>query len=331
MKKQEIRTMKRKRRGLFYLIRKTFAEWSEDKASSLAAALAYYTTFSLAPMLVVLIAIAGLFGGAQVIHGYIMDQVNALLGPDGGAFVSSMIENASHVSTGIIATILGLITLLIGSLGVFGELQSDLNTIWDVKPKPVKGLVNNVQQYVLKRVLSFAMLMVILFLLLISLVVSAAFSALGNFLGNTFLISDLMLQILNFAIPFVLITLLFAMIYRYLPDAKVRWRDIWLGAAVTSLLFSFGKFVIGLYLGKSSVSSTFGAAGSLAILLVWVYYSSQIVFLGAEFTQVFANEYGAGIVPEEHAVKIIEEKYVQEAPPVEAPQEVPEESHVHQE
>lgn len=302
-------------KNLIYLLKETFAEWSEDKATRLAAALAYYTSFSLAPMLVIIISIAGLFGGQDAIHGYVMDQVNNLLGPQGGEFVASMIQNASHAKTGTVATILGLVTLLFGALGVFGELQNALNTIWEVKPKPIKGLVNSLWHYIVKRVLSFTMLIVIVFLLLVSLVVSAGLSALGDYFGNTFAIPELILQVINFVISFALITVLFALIFKYLPDAKIRWRDLWLGAAFTALLFTIGKFAIGLYLGKSNVGTTFGAAGSLALILIWVYYSSQILFFGAEFTQVYANKFGSQIVPVGYAVSLSEKDRKQQGIP----------------
>lgn len=294
-------------KNLVYLIKETFAEWSEDKASRLAAALAYYTSFSLAPILVLIIGIAGLvLGNSTAVHDLIMTQVGDLLGDEGALFISSMIKNASKPSTGVIATIVGVVTLLFGALGVFGELQNALNTIWEVQLKPITGLANNIKHYLVKRVLSFAMLMVILFLLLVSLVISAALSAFGDFMDNAFAISEIVMQMFNFLFSFGLITLLFALIFKYLPDAKIRWRDVWLGAGVTSLLFTLGKFAIGLYLGKSEVSTTFGAAGSLALLLIWVYYSSQIIFLGAEFTQVYANTFGTPIEPDEDAVKLTE-------------------------
>jgi membrane protein len=289
-----------------YLLRETFAEWSEDKATRLAAALAYYTSFSLAPMLVVIIAIAGLVGGRDAIQGYLMGQIESLLGPQGGEFVSSMIQSASKLSTGVIATVLGLITLLFGALGVFGELQNALNTIWEVKPKPVKGFMNSIWHYIVKRALSFTMLLVIVFLLLVSLVVSAGLSALGEFFGNSFALPELILQVINFVISLGLITVLFALLFKYLPDAKIEWRDIWFGATFTALLFTIGKFAIGLYLGKSDVGTTFGAAGSLAVILIWVYYSSQILFFGAEFTQVYANKFGSRIVPVGFAVPLTE-------------------------
>jgi membrane protein len=204
-------------KNLIYLIKETFAEWSEDKATRLAAALAYYTSFSLGPMLVVIIAIAGLFGGQDAIQGHVMAQIGDLLGQEGGEFINNMIQSASKLSTGTIAAIVGLITLLFGALGVFGELQNALNTIWEVKPKPVKGFMNSIWHYVVKRTLSFTMLIVIAFLLLVSLALSAGLSALGDYFGNMFTFPEVILQVLNFIISFILITLLFALIFKCCP------------------------------------------------------------------------------------------------------------------
>ena len=235
-----------------------------------------------------------------------MDQIVDLLGQEGGEFVAGMIESTSRPSAGIAAAALGLVALLFGALGVFGELQNSINTIWEVKPRPVQGIMNSIWHFIVKRAVSFTMLTVIVFLLLVSLVVNAGLSAMGEYLGSMFAIPEFILQVLNFVISLVLITLLFAMLFKYLPDAEIKWRDVWLGAAVTSLLFTLGKFAIGLYLGKSDVGSSFGAAGSLAILLLWVYYSVQILFLGAEFTQVYANKFGSRIVPVGYAVRLTE-------------------------
>lgn len=300
---------------MFALLKETVREWSEDGASRLAAALAYYTTFSLAPLLVLVIAIAGLIGGQEAAQSQTMAQVEDLLGPQGGEFVQSMIENASRPATGVTATIIGVVTLLFGALGVFGELQNSLNTIWEVKPKPAQGLLDGIKRFLVDRLLSFTMVLGIGFLLLASLVISAVLSALGNYIGNALPMADLWLQLINFVISFVVVTALFAMIFKFLPEVNIAWKDVWLGAAVTSLLFSLGKFLIGFYLGRSTVGNTFGAAGSLAILLIWVYYSAQILFFGAEFTQVYANRYGSKIVPDPDMVKITEQERAEKGIP----------------
>ena len=288
------------------LLRETLREWLEDGANRLAAALAYYTTFSLAPLLVLIIAIAGLVGGREAAQNQTMAQVQDLLGVQGREFIQGMIESASKPTTGLIATSLGAVTLLFGALGVFGELQNSLNTIWEVKPKPAKGLLDGIRRFVIRRLLSFTMVLGIGFLLLASLVISAAVAAFGEYIGNRWPLADFWLQLLNFVISFGVVTLLFAMMFKFLPEIKIAWKDVWLGAAVTSALFSLGKFLIGLYLGRSEVGNTFGAAGSLAILLIWIYYSAQILFLGAEFTQVYARRYGSRIVPDPDMVKLTE-------------------------
>ena len=296
---------------IFSLFRETFREWRDDNATRLAAALAYYTTFSLAPLLVLVIAIAGLLGGREAAQNQTMAQVQDLLGVQGKEFVQGMIESASKPSTGMAATIIGVVTLFFGALGVFGELQNSLNTIWEVKPKPAKNFIDGIKRFVGRRLLSFAMVLGTGFLLLASLVLSAALSALGGYIGTRWLVADLWLQAINFFISFGVITLLFAMIFKLLPEVKMAWKDVWLGAAFTSALFTLGKSLIGLYLGRSQVGSTFGAAGSLAILLIWIYYSAQILFFGAEFTQVYANRYGSKIEPDKDVVKVTEQERAQ--------------------
>jgi membrane protein len=296
---------------MFNLLKDTIREWREDGANRLAAALAYYTTFSLAPLLVLIIAIAGLVGGREAAQTQTMAQVQDLLGVEGREFVEGMLESASQPETGLAATLIGAVTLLFGALGVFGELQNSLNTIWEVKPKPAKGWMDGIKRFVVRRLLSFAMVLGIGFLLLASLVISAVISALGEYIGNRWPIADQginaqWLSLINFVISFLVITLLFAMMFKFLPEIKIAWKDVWLGAAVTSALFSLGKFLIGLYLGRSQVGNIFGAAGSLAILLIWIYYSAQILFFGAEFTQVYANRYGSKMVPDPDMVKITE-------------------------
>lgn len=288
------------------LIKDTLREWREDGANRLAAALAYYTTFSLAPLLVLIIAIAGLVGGREAAQTQTMSQVEDLIGTEGREFVEGMIESASQPETGWTATLIGAVTLLFGALGVFGELQNSLNTIWEVKPKPARGWLDAVKRFVFRRLLSFTMVLGIGFLLLASLVISAAVSALGEYIATRWLMADFWLAMINFLISFLVITFLFAMIFKFLPEIQIAWKDVWLGAAVTSALFSIGKFLIGLYLGRSEVGNTFGAAGSLAILLIWIYYSAQILFFGAEFTQVYATRYGSRIVPDPDMVKLTE-------------------------
>ncbi len=279
------------------LIKGTFQEWREDNAARLAAALAYYTTFSLAPLLVLVIAIAGLLGGREAAQSQVMGQITSLVGVQGGEFVKSMLQTASHPVTGVAASLISAATLLFGALGAFGELQNSLNTIWDIRPKPSKNFLQGVQRYVVKRILSFTIVIGIGFLLLVTLVVSAGLAAFGQYLDGLSLFKDFWLQLINFVISFLVVTLLFMMIFKVLPEVHIAWKDVLLGAAVTSLLFNIGKFLIGIYLGRSSVMNTFGAAGSLALLLIWIYYSAQILFLGAEFTQVYAKQFRRDIQP----------------------------------
>lgn len=292
-----------KLRVIWEVIKGTIVEWQEDGAARLAAAMAYYTTFSLAPLLVLVIAIAGLFGGQDAAQGLVMDQVEDLVGTEGKDFVSSMIENASSADTGVTASVLGAITLLIAALGAFNELQYALNRIWDVEPKPLKGWGRRILDFLLKRLLSFSMLLGIGFLLLVSLVVSAALAAINEYLRSIPLFSSLVFQSLNFVISLVLITLLFALIFKFVPDIEISWRKVWLGAAITAIFFTIGKILIGLYLGRSEIGNNFGAAGSLALIMIWVYYSTQILFLGAEFTQVYAKRTSGQPRPSEHAVE----------------------------
>ncbi|MBL1175739.1 YihY/virulence factor BrkB family protein [Pantanalinema sp. GBBB05] len=289
------------RKGIFALLKETFNEWNEDKASLWAAALAYYTVFSLAPLLLIAIAIAGAVFGEEAARGEIIGQIQGLVGRDGAEVIQTMIQNTQKPNSGgTVATIFGIGALFFGASGVFGQLQDALNAIWEVKPKP--GLA--VKSFIQSRFLSFAMVLVLGFLLLVSLVLSAALAAISNFFGS--LIPGYMVlgQLLNFAISFGFITLLFAAIYKFLPDVQARWKDLWVGAAFTALLFNVGKFLIGLYLGNSGVNSTYGAAGSLVIILIWVFYSAQIILFGAEFTQVYAKYYGAKIEPSHHAVRL---------------------------
>jgi membrane protein len=271
------------------LLKQTVSEWMDDNVPAQAAALAYYTLFSVAPMLIIAIAVAGLVFGEEAARGEIQNQLQSLIGDAGAKVVEDLVANASKPSSGILATVVGILVLAFAATGVFVQLQDSLNTIWKVKKKPMNGLLAFLRQ----RLLSFAMVLGIGFLLLVSLVLSAALAAAGTFLVGLLPAWETVLQLVNLAIAFAVTTVLFAMIYKVLPDTRVAWRDVWLGAAVTSFLFSLGKLAIGLYLGKSSVSSSYGAAGSFAVLLLWVYYSSQLLFLGAEFTQVYSRWHGS--------------------------------------
>lgn len=291
------------KKRIFGLLKETFAEWKEDKSLKLGAALAYYTIFSLPPLLLIVIAVAGMVFGQQAVKGQIVAQFQQFVGKEHAQIIQTMVQHAALPKGGIIATVIGAVMLVLGATGVFGELQDSLNIIWKVKPKPDAGF----KHVITTRLLSFSLILSIAFLLLVSLVVSAAVSAFGSLLNSLWSgppIMEYVVQVVNFILSFGIITLLFAMLFKILPDAEIAWSDVWLGAAVTALLFTIGKTVIGIYLGKSNMASAYGAAGSMIILLLWVYYSSQILFFGAEFTQVYANRYGTRILPSRFAAPL---------------------------
>jgi membrane protein len=290
----------------FNLIKESFQEWRKDGALDLGAALAYYTIFSLAPLLLVALAVAGLLWDRGEIQGQLIAQIQGLMGQQGAQAVQTMLENAGQHRASAFAGIIAAVTILFGATGVFVQLQNALNRVWNVEAKPELGIWS----FVKTRLISFGMVLGIGFLLLVSLIISTAVSALGKWASGLLPGSEALMQGVTFALSFALITLLLAMIYKFLPDVEIGWRDVWIGAVVTALLFTLGKFLIGLYLGKSSVASTYGAAGSLVIVLLWIYYSSQILFLGAEFTQVYATRYGSQIKPSKHAVPVVEKKEI---------------------
>jgi membrane protein len=273
----------------FDLFKQAFTEFGEDKAQRLGAALAYYTIFSLAPLLLIAIAIAGIVFGRDAAQGEIFGQLRGVLGPQAANAVQEMVKSAAKPKTGTMATVVGIVTLLFGAAGVFGQLKDALNTIWNVEPTKKSGVMS----FIKDRFLSFAMVFGTGFLLLVSLVIDSAIAAAGHFLGNRLPGGEALWQGVQLVVSLAVVTVLFAMIFRFLPDVHPQWRDVWLGAAFTALLFVIGKFALGLYLGKSAVGSSYGAAGSLVVLLLWVYYSAQILFFGAEFTQVYARTHGS--------------------------------------
>jgi membrane protein len=277
-------------KAIFSLFREAVGAWSEDYAPSMGAALAYYTLFSIAPLVLIVVGVTGLVFGDEAARGEIFGQLTELMGPEGAAAVERLLANASKPEGGALATITGTVMLLLGAMTVFGELQNALDRIWRAPArKQAAGWWNLLRS----RLLSFGMILVIAFLLMVSLIVSALLSALGRFWSEVFGGWEVVAHILDIVVSFGIVTLLFAMIYKLIPRVRVHWRDVWIGAAVTAALFAVGKFLIGLYLGKSSVASAFGAAGSLVVMMVWVYYSAQIFLLGAEFTWVYAHTYGS--------------------------------------
>jgi len=275
------------------LLRESFDQWSKHKAPRLGAALAFYTLFSLTPLLLVVVSIGALVFGNKAAESGLIQQVQDLAGPPGAKAIEALLEGARNATHGIAATAFGLIILLFGASGVMIELRDALNTIWDVPTPEYKGTLHRIVRFTKERLFSFALVLSIGFLLLVSLAVNAWISALGGFSASVFPGREPILHLINSIVSFVIITGLFAAIYKVLPDAPIEWRDVILGGAVTSLLFVIGKLLIGLYLGKAGFASTYGAAASVVVFVVWVYYSSQIFFLGAEFTKIFATRYGS--------------------------------------
>ncbi len=285
--------------SLWGLLKRTAGEWSQDKVPRLGAALAYYTVFSIVPLLVIIIAIIGLVFGQEAAESYILQQLSDLLGEQSTEAIKDMIQRASQPTRGILATVIALVTLLFGASGLFGQLQDALNTIWGVESQD-RGIWGVIQD----RFFSFLAVVGTSFMLLVSLVLSAGLAAFGKWFGGWLPAPEMVLQSLNFVLSLAVITGLFAMMFKVLPDVRIDWTDVWIGAALTAFLFTMGKFAIGLYLGKSDVGSAYGAAGSLVILLVWVYYSAQIFLFGAEFTQVYAHSRGVQIHPTQQAAQI---------------------------
>ncbi len=295
-------------RMIWTLLRDAAADWSEDKAPRLGAALAYYTALSLAPLLLVVIGIAGLVFGQEAARGQIVGQLQGLVGGDGARAIEDMLANAREPSSGFLATAIGIGMLLLGASGVFGQLQDALNTIWEVAPRPGRGWWDVVKD----RFLSLTMVLGTGFLLLVSLVATAVVSAAGEVLRGLTPGMEVMMHVAVTVISLALVTVLFAMIFKFLPDATVAWRDVWFGAAATAVLFLVGKTAIGLYLGHASIGSSYGAAGSFVVLLVWVYYSAQILLFGAELTQVYARHTGSRVEPVAGAERVTEAQRAQE-------------------
>lgn len=301
---------KMKFKRMVCLLKETYRKWGEHKDSRLAAALAYYTIFSLAPLLILVIAIAGSVLGEEAARGQIVEQLRQLLGTQGAEVIETVIAGASKTdeSINIIASAVSIAVLIFGATGVFIQLQDALNTIWEVAPKPQ----SNIKIFIFSRFLSFGMVMGIAFMLLVSLVISAALAFLNSFLGALSPGMGYLWSAINITISFSVITLLFALIFKFLPDVKIAWSDVLIGAMITALLFTGGKYLIGLYLGKSTFSSAYGAAGSLVVLLFWIYYSAQILFIGAEFTQIYAHYYGSKITPADYAEFVTQEALAQQ-------------------
>jgi membrane protein len=280
------------------ILKTTFAAWNKHEAPRLGASLAFYTILSLSPLVIIVVALGGFIFSRSTAQTHILSEVQGMIGPDGGKAVASMLANAQKPVAGILGTIVGLLSLLFGASGVFTELRSALNLIWEVKPEATAGVMALLRE----RFFSFGMVLSIGFLLLVSLVVSTVLAAVGKFFGGLLPIPSPVLAVFNFLISYIGVAVLFALIFKFVPEAKVQWNNVWLGACVTAIFFTIGKTLIGLYLGKSSIGSTYGAAGSVIVVIVWVYYSAQIFFFGAEFTHAYAGhelpiaQDGSGVV-----------------------------------
>jgi len=298
-------------KAIFELVRDTFKEWSEDKAPRLGAALAYYTIFSIGPLLVIIIAIASIVAKDADAKGQILSTISSTASPEAAEIIGQTIENANTGGANIIATVIGIVTLLLGASGVFGQLKDALNTIWEVKPKEGLGFMYTIKE----RFFSFTMVLGTGFLLLVSLVISAALSVVGEFLNSLTPGLQIIGQVLSFTVSLLVIAVIFMLLFRFLPDVKITWKDVWIGGLVTAILFIVGQIGLSIYLGSGAVGKSFGAAGSLVVVLVWIYYSTQILFLGAEFTQVYTNRYGSRVRPEKTAEFVTEQDRAQEGIP----------------
>jgi membrane protein len=293
-------------RDIWETIKETGSDWSDDNASRLAAALAYYALLSLAPLLVIAVSVSGFFFGDDAARGKVVAELSGIVGSEAAQSIQAVVSGAQSPTKGVIGTIVGIVTLFLGASGVFGELQASLNAVWEVKTKPGRGVLGQIRD----RFFSFTVVLGVAFLLLISLVMSSVLSAVGTFFAEILPGGEMLWQGVNFFISLGVVAVLFAFIFKYIPDAEIKWRDVWWGGLVTAVLFTIGKFALGLYLGKAAVGSAYGAAGSIIALVVWVYYATQIFLLGAEFTQVQARRNGRQIRPSDNAVATSEERAV---------------------
>ena len=285
--------MRRSALQVFRLVEESALAWVDDGCPRLGAAIAFYTIFSLAPVLIIGISVASFAFGRDAVQGHVVAQIQHLVGRDAALTIQTMIENAHRSHSGVLATLIGVTTLLVGATAVFGELQDAFNLIWRTKPRRRSFWLS----MALSRLLSFSLVIALGFLMLASLIVSAAITAFTGYLEVLAGATGLVLSLINFATSFGILTLLFALLFRVLPDAPVKWRDVWLGSVITAILFSVGKFLIGLYLGNSAIASSYGAAGSLVVVLVWIYYSAQILLFGAQFTRLYSAPRNAVAVP----------------------------------
>lgn len=288
-------------KGIWSTLKAAFSGFSDDKVVKLSAALAYFTIFSIGPMLLVIIFLADIFYGREAVEGSVFCQIRGFVGNDAAAQIQAIIRNASLSGKSTITAIIGFVTLIVGATGVFAEIQDSINLIWNLKAKPQKGWL----KMILNRLISFSMVVSLAFLLLVSLMINGVLDAIGDRLAYHFPhVTMVVIYIINQVLTFITITALFSIIFKVLPDAKIRWKDVLVGAGVTAILFMIGKFGITFYIGTSNVGSTYGTAGSLVVILLWIYYSSIILYFGAEFTKAYAARFGRQIYPNQYAVWI---------------------------
>ncbi len=293
--------MKKKIKNIYTYLKQVFTEFAEDNILKYSASLAYYTVFSLAPVLIVIISICGVLFGKEAIQGHIYGQIKGLVGNDAAVQIQETIKNIHLTGHNIFATIISIIVLLIGATGIFGEVQDSLNKIWGLRIKTKKTW----WKLIINRLLSFSLILCIGFVMMVSLLLNALVSAFGTFLARYFSeFSVILVQLTDNVLTFIVTTFLFSLMFKVLPDAKIKWKDVLIGGLITSVFFTLGKLTIGYYLGSSNIASVYGAAGSIMIIMVWVYYSSIILYLGAEFTKVYAKLHGGKIFPNEYAIWI---------------------------
>jgi len=289
-----------KENAVWQVVKETGKAWDEDNVTRLAASLAYYTLLSIAPLIILAVAVTGLAFGEAAAREHIAGELAGVVGAGAAEAIQTIAKNAHTPGTGVFSIVVGVVVLLFGASGVFGELQAALNTVWDVAPKPGRGIWGIIKD----RFFSFTLVVGVAFLLLVSLIASAALTWLGQFFAHSLPGGAVVWQVLNFGISFAVVTALFALIFKTLPDVQIHWRDVWIGAAVTAALFTLGKFGLGIYLGSAGVASAYGAAGSIVALVIWVYYSAQVLLVGAEFTEVYARRFGSRIMPDGRAVSV---------------------------
>ncbi len=292
-------------------LKTVFSEFADDKALKLSAALSYYTIFSIAPLLIIVISFAGFFYGREAIEGAVYSQLNGFVGSESAHQIQEMIKNVHLTGNTMLAATVSIAVLILGATGIFAEIQDSINGIWKLKSKPKRGII----KIILNRLLSFSLILSLGFLLMVSLVLDALITGLSKKLVKIFPGQDIaFVNLFDNVLTFLIITFLFAVIFKVLPDAKIRWKDVGIGALVTALLFMIGKFGIGYYVGRSNFSNAYGTAGSIVVIMVWIYYSAVILYFGAEFTQVYAMRYGGKIFPNDYAVWIKVEKVEVEKP-----------------